>query len=104
MPDLYFHRGLIFLDRGDQAGARKEFLAALDEAARSRFAEGREEIIVNSHNDLGILAWQAGDYPEALRWLRLAEEQQARFGGNWIPDLTANRERLEAIIASRSRR
>jgi len=99
-PVLYFHRGLILMDRGDRPGARNEFLAALDEAGRSRFTEGRQEIVVNSYNDLGILAWQDNDYPEALRWLRLAEQEQTRFGGNWIPDLTANRQRLEAIIAS----
>ena len=100
MPDLYFHRGLLLLDRGELQGARKEFLAAVDEASRSGFAEGREEILVNSHNDLGIVAWTEGNYLEALRWLRLAEEEQTRFGGNWVPDLTANRQRLEAIIAS----
>jgi tetratricopeptide (TPR) repeat protein len=100
MPDLYFHRGLILLDGGDLQGARKEFLAALDEASRSNFAEGREQVMVNSHNDLGILAWTAGDYREALRWLQLAEDEQTRFGGNWVPDITENRKRLEAIIAS----
>ena len=100
MPDLYFHRGLILLDGGDLQGARKEFLTALDEASRSRFTEGREQIMVNSHNDLGIVAWREGDYREALRWLQLAEEEQTRFGGNWVPDLTENRKRLEVIIAS----
>jgi len=100
MPDLYFHRGLLLLDRGDLPAARNEFLAALDEASRSNFAEGREQVLVNSHNNLGILAWTAGDYREALRWLRMAEEEQSRFGGNWVPDLPANRQRLEAIIAS----
>jgi hypothetical protein len=100
MPELYFHRGLILLDRAELAGARKEFLAAIDEASRSTFAEGRQEITVNSYNDLGILAWTEGNYREALRWLRMAEEEQTRFGGNWVPDLTANRQRLEAIVAS----
>ena len=32
--------------------------------------------------------------------LRRHDEEQSRFGGKWIPDLTVNRERLEAIIAS----
>jgi hypothetical protein len=100
MPDLYFHRGLILLDRHDLKGAQKEFLAAVDEASRSAFAEGREQVLVNSHNNLGVAAWTAGDYREALRWLRMAEEEQTRFGGNWVPDIAANRERLEAIVAS----
>ena len=100
MPDLYFHRGLILLDTGDLQGARKEFLSAVDEASRSRFAEGREQVLVNSHNDLGIVAWREGNYQEALGWLQLAEQEQARFGGNWVPDLSENRKRLEAIIVS----
>src|SRR4030095_2936487 len=100
MPDLYFHRGLILLDSGDLDGARKEFLLAVDEASRSGFAEGREQVLVNSHNDLGIVAWREGNYQEALSWLQLAEEEQTRFGGNWVPDISATRKRLEAIIAS----
>lgn len=104
MPELYFHRGLVLLDRGELPGARKEFLAALDEASGFRFAEERQEVMVNTHNDLGIVAWTAGDYQEALRWLRLAEGEQSRFGGTWVPDLTANRQRLEQIIATLSHR
>src|SRR5205823_665255 len=48
---------------------------------------------------LGILAWRAHDYREALRWFRMAETEQTRFGGKWAPDLTASRQRLEAMIA-----
>lgn len=99
MPSIYFRRGLILVDRGDGPGARKEFLAALDEASRHQYAEAREEMTVKSQNALGIVAWTAGDYQEALRWLRTAEAEQTRFGGNWVPDLTTNRQRLEGIIS-----
>jgi hypothetical protein len=102
LPDLYMRRGLLLLDQDDLQGARREFLAAVDEASRSSFTEGRQEVLVNSYNDLGIVAWRQTNYPEALHWLRLAEEEQTRSGSNWLPDLTANRKRLEAIIASLS--
>ena len=102
MPDLYLRRGLLLLDQDDLQGARGEFLAAVDEASRSSFTEGRQEVLVNSYNNLGIVAWRQTNYSEALHWLRLAEEEQTRSGANWLPDLTANRKRLEAIIASLS--
>jgi hypothetical protein len=102
LSDLYLRRGLLLLDQDDLQKARGEFLAAVDEASRSSFTEGRQEVLVNSYNNLGIVAWRQTNYPEALRWLRLAEEEQTRAGSNWLPDLTANRKRLEAIIASLS--
>jgi tetratricopeptide (TPR) repeat protein len=102
MADLYLRRGLLLLDQDDLQGARREFLAAVDEASRSSFTEGRQEVLVNTYNDLGIVAWRQTNYSEALHWLRLAEEEQTRSGSNWLPDLTANRKRLEAIIASSS--
>jgi hypothetical protein len=102
LPDLYLRRGLLFLDQDDLQGARGEFLTAVDETSRSSFTEGRQEVLVNSYNNLGIVAWRQTNYSEALHWLRLAEEEQTRSGANWLPDLTANRKRLEAIIASLS--
>jgi hypothetical protein len=102
LPDLYLRRGLLLQDQDDLQGARREFLAAVDEASRSSFTERSQEILVNSYNNLGIVAWRQTNYSEALRWLRLAEEEQTRSGSNWLPDLTANRKRLEAIIASLS--
>ena len=102
LADLYMRRGLLLLDQDDLQRAHREFLAAVDEASRSSFTEGRQEVLVNSYNNLGIVAWRQTNYPEALHWLRLAEEEQTRSGSNWLPDLTANRKRLEAIIASLS--
>lgn len=102
LPDLYLRWGLLLLDQDDLQGARREFLAAVDEASRSSFTEQRQEVLVNSYNNLGIVEWRQTNYSEALHWLRLAEEEQTRAGSNWLPDLTANRKRLEAIIASLS--
>ena len=102
LPDLYLRRGLLLLDQDDLQGAHGEFVAAVDEASRSSFTEAREEVLVNSYNNLGIVAWRQTNYSEALHWLRLAEQEQTRSGSNWLPDLTANRKRLEAIIASLS--
>jgi hypothetical protein len=100
MPNLYFRRGLILSDGDDLQGARKEFLAAADEASRFPLAETRQEFLVRSHSALGIVAWRQGQHTEALRWLKMAEDDQTRFGGNWVPDLTANRKRLEGIISA----
>jgi hypothetical protein len=30
----------------------------------------------------------------------MAEEEQARFGGRWVGDITAKRQKMEALIAS----
>jgi hypothetical protein len=35
-----------------------------------------------------------------MHWLTMAEEEQTRAGGNWVPDLAANRKRLEGIMGS----
>ena len=100
MASLYFRRGMVLGVRGNLDGARKEFLAALDEASRETDINAQHEVIVVSHDALGVLAWTASDYREALRWFRMAEEEQARFGGRWVSDITAKRKRMEALIAS----
>jgi hypothetical protein len=100
LPNVYFRRGLILTDDGDRQGARKEFLAAADDAAKFPFAEWRNEMLVRSHNALGIIAWQEENFSEALRWLKMAEEEQTRAGGNWVPDITTNRKKLEGIIGA----
>jgi tetratricopeptide (TPR) repeat protein len=100
MASLYFRRGMVLGVRGNLDGARKEFLAALDEAPRETDIDAQHEVIVVSHDALGVLAQTASDYREALRWFRMAEEEQARFGGRWVSDITAKRKRMEALIAS----
>ena len=100
MASLYFRRGMVLGMRGNLDGARKEFLAALDEAQRETDINAQHEVIVVSHDALGVLAWTASDYREALRWFRMAEEEQVRFGGRWVSDITAKRQKMEALIAS----
>src|SRR5258708_10378445 len=100
MADLYFHRGMLKLDMRDLPGAKKEFMDGIDEASRLTYSEGQEEVLVNCHYNLGIAEWLQGNYREALPWVKLAEEEQNKFGATWFSDLTENRKRLEAIIAS----
>ena len=104
MPDLFFHRGLLLLDQGDSKGARKEFLAGIQEASRLAFTEGRQEILINIYYNLGVLEWGITEYKEALRWLLLAEQEQNQFNRKVIPDLTTHRKRLEEIIATLSKK
>jgi hypothetical protein len=49
---------------------------------------------------LGVVAVKSGDYTEAARCYRLAEEEQTRFSGKWVPDLAERRKQLEGIIAA----
>jgi protein O-mannosyl-transferase len=100
MPGLRYNRGLILASRGELEAARKEFLAALEEASRETFAPVQQQITVYSHTQLGAIAARKRDYNEALRWYRLAEEEQSRFGAKWVPGLAGNIKQLEAIIAS----
>jgi hypothetical protein len=102
MPGLYYNRGLILLDRGNLDGARKEFLTGVDESARESFAEVRNEVSVYCYTNLGIIAWKQVDYREALKWFRLAKDQQDLAGANWIPTLAKTCKQLEDIIASQS--
>lgn len=100
MASLYFRRGMVLGVRGDLNEARKEFLAALDDASRETDINAQHEVIVVSHDALGVLAQTGSDYREALRWFRMAEEEQTRFGGRWVPDISSKRQRMEALIAS----
>ncbi len=100
-PNLYFRRGKLELDRGNPDRARAEFHAAYDESQRHTFQQVREELAVRSHYALGVVEWTVGNYDEALHWLRMAEEEQARFGGTWEPGLRNSRERLEGLIRAR---
>ena len=100
MASLYFRRGMLLGVRGNLNEARKEFQAALDEASRETDINAQHEMIVVSHDALGVLAWTASDYREALHWFQMAEEEQARFGGRWVSDITAKRQRMETLLAS----
>jgi protein O-mannosyl-transferase len=104
MPGLYYNRSLVLFNRGDFTGARRELQATLDESRREGFAPVREQLTVYSHAQLGTIAVKEGDYREALRWYRMADDEQTRFGGKWIPDLNATRKKLETMVGSSSDR
>jgi hypothetical protein len=98
VPNLYFRRGKLALDSGDPERARREFQAALQQAAQHTAASVRQELTVRSHHALALIEWRERNYPEAMRWLTRAEEQQRQFGGRWIPDIAQQRERLAGLI------
>jgi hypothetical protein len=100
MADLYFHRGMVKMDMRDFEGAIKEFKGGIDEASKLAYTEGQQEVLVNCHYNLAIAEWTLKNYNEALKWIRIAEDEQNRFGGNWFPELPDNRKKLEQIIAS----
>jgi hypothetical protein len=98
MADFFFHRGMLFLDEGKLKEAKQEFMNGIDEASRSSFTEGNQEVLVNCHYNLGVVYWTEGNYREALKWMSMVEEEQARFGGHWFPDISVYRQRLEQMI------
>ena len=102
MPGLYYNRGLLLLDLGNLEAAKKEFLDGINEASRESFVAVRQQLTVYCHTDLGIIEWRKANYKEALNWFRQAEQEQAAFGGNWMPGLTKNRKQLEEIVASQA--
>jgi tetratricopeptide (TPR) repeat protein len=104
MPGLYYNRSIVLFNRGDFSGARRELQATLDESTREGFAPVRQQLTVYSHAQLGTIAIKEGDYREALRWYRMADDEQTRFGGKWIPDLNVTRKKLETIVGSSSDR
>ena len=102
MGALYYNRGLILMERNDLNGAKKEFMTGLDEVSRDTFADTRNELTVYCTANLGIIAYKQTDYPEALKWFRMAEKQQSLAGANWMPTLSKTCKQLEDIIASKN--
>ena len=100
MADLYFHRGMLKLDMGDMEGAKKEFLGGIDEASKLGYAEGQQEVLLNLHYNLAIAEWGQQHYQEALKWMKIAEDEKNKFSSDLFPELTDNRKRLEQIIAT----
>ena len=97
IPALYYRRGTLLLNRGDLQGARREFLDSLDENKRSTVTTAREDVLC--YNALGDVASKEEDYREALRWYRMAEDQQRRADGSWVTGIDKSRERMEGIVA-----
>jgi hypothetical protein len=102
MTNIYFRRGLILFDAGRFEEAKKEFHSAINEASVETYEEGRIEFIVRSYNALGVVAWHEGNYNEALKFMKTAQERQTRYGVNWVPELEGNLKQLEGIIATQN--
>ncbi len=100
IPDLYYYKGELLLDMGDPNGAKNEFSKGVDEALRISYLAWQQEMLVKFHCSLADAEYALGNYSEALRWVKQAEEEQVRFGGSWVPNLTNNRRELELIIDS----
>lgn len=101
MSQLFFRRGMILGELGKIIEARKEFMTALDEASRDSVLNNRQQVIVLSHDALGVLAWRSGDYKEALKWFKVAEEDQVLFGKIWVTDFKSKQQRMESLIATK---
>jgi hypothetical protein len=100
VPDLFVSRGVLFLDKGDLQSAKKEFLAARDEASGFPYSEGRQEVLIWCYYDLAVTEGKLAHFKEALSWIKLAEEEQDKLGRTVIPELTANRQKLESTMAT----
>jgi hypothetical protein len=100
IPELFFHRGMLYLDFDSLARAKTEFQLSVAEAERMNFADTKNEVLVNCHFNLGVLTWKQGNYQEALQWMTMVEEEQARYGRQWFPNATEYRKQLETILAS----
>ena len=55
-------------------------------------------MLVRCHLALGVDAWRLLDYQAAYDWIQLAEAEQTRFGGSWVPDVSSQRQRLEGLM------
>lgn len=100
MPIIFFRRGLLLFDNGKLEDAKKEFLKTADEAKLHSVIEAKEEFLVRGYNALGVVYWTEQNYAEALRYLNLANDEQTKSNGNWVPELPGNLKRLKNIVAS----
>ena len=101
MSQLFFRRGMLLGEQGKLADAKTEFMKALDEASRDSIENNRQEVLVISHDALGILAWTGGDYKEALKWFSLADEEQTQFGKVWVADIKSKKQRMLTLMGSK---
>ena len=101
MPDLFFHRGMLYMDMDSLTKAKSELQTSIAEAGRINFDDTKNEVLVNCHFNLGVLTWKQGNYEEALQWMKMVEEEQTRIGRQWFPAATEYRKQLETMIASK---
>jgi tetratricopeptide (TPR) repeat protein len=100
IANLFLTRAVLFVDKGDPQSAKRQFLAALGEVSRLPYSEAQQETLIRCHYNLAVLEGTNGNFKEALSWIRLAEEEQNRLGKNVIPEITANRQELESVVAT----
>jgi tetratricopeptide (TPR) repeat protein len=98
--NLFFRRGVLLGEKGDMNGARKEFQAALNEAAQESNENVKKEITILSYDALGILSWREKKYKEAQQWFQTALQKQNEFGGVWVADLPSKIKQMETMSAS----
>jgi len=101
LPNLYFRRGKLAADEGDLIAARREFRTAYEESQKHIWREVRHEVAVRCLQALGIVAWREKNYAEAAEWLQKAESKQAELGGNWVPEIRQQLQKLERIRDTR---
>ena len=100
MPDLFTSRGVCFLDQGEMEPAKKEFLAALDEASGLPYSDGQQEALITGYYNLAVAEQGLGHSREALSWLRRAEETQDNLGRTVLPEITPARKKLESMATT----
>jgi hypothetical protein len=101
LPELFLGRGVLLMDKGDMQSAKTEFLTELDEASRLPHAEARHEASIWGHYNLAVAEVGLGHPKQALSWIKLAEEEQNELGRTVIPDVTADRQKLESTMETR---
>jgi hypothetical protein len=101
MAALFYNRGLVLMEQNKLEEAKKEFLAVISEAGGETFAAGKAEVSVYSYYSLGSISLKQNNYPEALKWFRLAQDQQNRAGVVWMPTLPKTIKQLEDAIGAR---
>jgi hypothetical protein len=99
-PPIFLSRGVLFADKGDMQSAKNEFLAELEEASQLPYSEARDEAVITAYYDLAVAEAGLGHSKEALTWIRLADEGQAKLGRTVIPGITPARQKLESMATS----
>ncbi|HXQ02669.1 MAG TPA: hypothetical protein VN801_06835 [Candidatus Udaeobacter sp.] len=99
-PPIFLSRGVLFADKGDMQSAKNEFLAELEEASQLPYSEARDEAVITAYYDLAVAEAGLGHSREALKWIRLADEEQAKLGRTVLPEITAARQKLESMATS----
>lgn len=98
IPDVFYYKGDLLLAMGKAGEAKDAILKGIEETKRITYEEWKQEMIVRLYSLLSDTEYELGNYLESLKWVKLAEEEQIRYGGNWKPNLSNARRELERII------